>query len=38
MFRLANMLKMIMSDPQRYEMIKQRFPDLANAIQRNDTG
>jgi hypothetical protein len=29
---------MIMADPNRMAVIKQRFPDLASAIERNDTG
>ncbi len=27
-----------MSDPVKFELIKQRFPDLADAIQKNDSG
>ncbi|CAF0924862.1 unnamed protein product, partial [Brachionus calyciflorus] len=34
---LSNMLQMLMSDPSHLEVIRQRFPDLASAIQRNDT-
>ncbi|RNA26292.1 DDI1 -like protein [Brachionus plicatilis] len=35
---LANMLQMLMSDPSKLEAIRQRFPDLANAIQQKDSG
>ena len=31
------MRNMLMSDPVKFEMIKQRFPELADAIQKNDT-
>lgn len=27
-----------MSDPVKFEVIRQRFPDLADAIQKNDSG
>jgi hypothetical protein len=36
--RINDMRQMILSDPVQFEMIKQRFPELANAIQRNDVG
>lgn len=29
---------MLMSNPSNLEAIRQRFPGLANAIQKNDTG
>ena len=32
------MRQMLMSDPVKFEMINQRFPDLADAIQKNDSG
>lgn len=27
-----------MADPVQFEMIKQKFPELAKALQKNDTG
>lgn len=32
------MRRTLMADPAQFEMIKQRFPELAKAIQKNDTG
>ena len=34
----ANMLQAIMSDPVQMEQVRQRFPELARAIEANDTG
>ena len=35
---LDQMRQMLMADPTQFEVLRQRFPELANAIQRNDTG
>ena len=35
--RLASMLQMLMSDPSQLQQVRQRFPELASAIERNDT-
>lgn len=35
---LQNLRQMLMADPVQFEMVKQRFPELASAIQRNDYG
>ena len=35
---VANIRQMLMSNPVQFEMLKQRFPELASAIQRNDAG
>ncbi len=34
----ANMRRMIMSNPAQFETIRQRYPELADALQRNDSG
>ena len=34
---MENIRQMLMSDPVQFEMVRQRFPELANAIQKNDT-
>lgn len=35
---ISQMRQLFMSDPAKFEMIRQRFPELADAMQRNDTG
>jgi len=35
---MANLRETLMADPVQFNQIKQRFPELANAIQRNDQG
>ena len=35
--QMNQMRQMLMADPVQFEMLKQRFPELANAIQRNDS-
>lgn len=35
---MANMRRMIMSDPAQFEMIRQKYPELADAAVKNDTG
>jgi DNA damage-inducible protein 1 len=35
---MNQMRQMLMADPVQFEMIKARFPEMANAIQRNDSG
>ena len=35
---LDQMRQMLMADPTQFEVLRQRFPELASAIQRNDTG
>ena len=35
---MDNMRQMLMADPVRFETIRARFPELAAAIQNNDTG
>ena len=35
---MASMRQLIMADPAQFELIKQRHPELADAIQKNDTG
>lgn len=32
------MRQVLMSDPVQFELLRQRFPDLAKAIQSNDIG
>ena len=32
------MRRLLMSDPAQFEMIRQRYPDLAEAVQKNDSG
>jgi len=34
---MSNMRRLLMSDPAQFEMIRQRYPDLADAIQKNDS-
>lgn len=34
---MANMMRMVMSDPARFEQIRQRHPGLAEAMQNNDS-
>ena len=36
--QIENLRRTIMADPVQYEMIKQKFPELAKALQKNDAG
>ena len=35
---IAQMRQLFMSNPAKFEMIRQRFPEFADAMQRNDMG
>lgn len=35
---MENMRRMIMADPVQFEAIKQKYPELADAVQKNDSG
>jgi hypothetical protein len=34
---MENMRRMIMSDPVQFESIRQKYPELADAVLKNDT-